>query len=136
MEPSICPLKTRIFIWLALANLANKILIWDNVRKRNWIGPRWCVLCKSASESVDHIFVSCSFTQAVWKEVSQAINVKSCWDKNSLVDIFESWISDRFVSVHRVVPCDVLWGVQLTRNKMIFQGKEATLVWVSNENLL
>jgi hypothetical protein len=38
------PLKRRIFLWLALAN---KILTWDNCKKRAWQGPERCIFYKN-----------------------------------------------------------------------------------------
>jgi hypothetical protein len=35
------PLKAKIFLWLALSN---KVLTWDNFKKRAWQGPGWCIL--------------------------------------------------------------------------------------------
>ena len=62
------PLKTKIFLWLALAN---NILTSDYCQKRNWKGPSWWIMCKDSSESMDHVFVHCPFTNFVWKDVLQ-----------------------------------------------------------------
>ena len=35
-------------------------------------------------------------------------------------------MADIFVKGHRALPCYVLWGLWLLRNKMIFQGPVAT----------
>ena len=34
------PLKAKIILWLALSN---KLLTWENLKKRGWHGPSWCV---------------------------------------------------------------------------------------------
>jgi hypothetical protein len=67
------PLKINIFLWMALAN---KILTWDNGQKRGWNGLGWCCLCKSENELVDHLFVHCSFTKEVWKEMFKSFNIQ------------------------------------------------------------
>ena len=33
----VCKLKSKNFLWLALAN---KILTWENGQKRRWVGPQ------------------------------------------------------------------------------------------------
>jgi len=53
-----CPLKTRILLWLALAN---RLLTWDDGQKRNCVGTDHCILCKCENESVHHLFVTCAF---------------------------------------------------------------------------
>ena len=36
------PKKISCFVWLALSN---KLLTWDNLQRRGWIGPSVCALC-------------------------------------------------------------------------------------------
>jgi hypothetical protein len=126
----VFPLKTRIFLWLVLEN---KVLMWDNGQKRNWIGLGWCYLCKQASETVDHLFVLCPFSKVVWMEVLQSYNLQAQWDKASVMECLESWLLDRSISSVKALPCYVLWGIWLTRNKSIFKGKEALVGRLSHQ---
>jgi hypothetical protein len=63
--------KIKLFLWLALEN---KILTWENLRKRGWEGPSFCSLCFRDEETVLHIFVSCTFSQKVWSTLSTVYN--------------------------------------------------------------
>jgi hypothetical protein len=54
-----CPLKTKIFIWLAVAN---RILTWEVLQHRGFIGPGYCILCKTNCETTHHLLVDCAFT--------------------------------------------------------------------------
>lgn len=45
------------------------------------------------------------------------------WDKNTPMDWYEYWMADNSVKAHKTLPCYVLWGLWLTRNKMTFPGK-------------
>ena len=72
-----CLLKTRIFVWLVLAN---KLLTWDNEQKRSWVGPGRCILCKK-EESIYHLFVTCSYARDIWKEIIQGLVVGASWNK-------------------------------------------------------
>lgn len=56
------PLKSRVFLWLALSNW---ILTWDNFVKRGGIGPGMCLLCRSDTESIAHLFISCPFSREI-----------------------------------------------------------------------
>ena len=58
-------------MWIGLSN---KILRWDNGRKRNWIDPGRCVLCKDNEETTDHLSVKCPFLREVWNEACQLSN--------------------------------------------------------------
>lgn len=60
-----CLKKINIFNWLSWKN---KILTLENLesRKCNRFPIATCVLCHSAIESVDHLFLQCSFARQVW----------------------------------------------------------------------
>jgi hypothetical protein len=49
---------------------------------------------------------------------------KNQWDKDSLVKCFEHWCHNNSVASHKALPCFVLWGIWLARNKALFQGIE------------
>ncbi|KAJ4819339.1 RNA-directed DNA polymerase (reverse transcriptase)-related family protein [Rhynchospora pubera] len=53
------PPRMKIFLWRLLQN---GIATIDNLRKRGWVIPNFCYLCKSHGESVQHLFNDCSFT--------------------------------------------------------------------------
>jgi hypothetical protein len=57
------PLKIKLFTWLAGRE---KILTWEALRRRGREGPGICILCKRASEDVNHLLVHCDFTREVW----------------------------------------------------------------------
>jgi hypothetical protein len=50
------PLKIKLFAWLMLEQ---KILTWDNLVKRGFVGPSMCVLCGDEGENAKHLFVDC-----------------------------------------------------------------------------
>jgi hypothetical protein len=52
------PLKIKLFFWLAGMD---KTLTWEMLRRRGWMGPGFCLLCRRASEDTHHLFVHCSF---------------------------------------------------------------------------
>jgi hypothetical protein len=43
-----CPLKLNLFTWLVAEN---KILTWENLQHRGFIGPSYCILCKKSKET-------------------------------------------------------------------------------------
>jgi hypothetical protein len=65
------PLKIKIFMWF----LSKKVLLTrDNLAKRNWNGNTKCSLC-DAEQSVEHLFISCSFARLIWRVVFAAYNI-------------------------------------------------------------
>lgn len=54
-----CPLKIKLFTCLLTEN---KLLVWDILQNKGWLGPNRCILCKENSETSYHLFVSCTFT--------------------------------------------------------------------------
>ncbi len=57
------PPKVKLFLWLATRN---RIMTADNLTRRGWVGPSMCCLCGSASETLEHLFFTCSFASEVW----------------------------------------------------------------------
>jgi hypothetical protein len=114
-----CPLKTRLFLWLALAN---RILTWDNGQRRGWSGPNKCTLCKVEEESVSHLFVSCSFASQVWREVMMNLNCPGQWIFYSLELCLWNWLRNPFLKQFKELPCYVIWGIWLHRNQVLFYG--------------
>jgi hypothetical protein len=82
---------------------------------------------------MDHLFVSCSFSKVVWKEMISNYNLQNQWDKPTLLECLESWITYRFVSSYKALPCYVIWGIWLSRNNLIFEDKEAHLGRLSHQ---
>jgi hypothetical protein len=53
--------------------------------------------------------------------------------KGNLLELFENWYKDKTVAAHKALPSFVIWGLWLTRNSMIFQGSEISLVQVCHQ---
>ena len=57
--------KIKFFIWVLLKG---KVLTSDNLKKRGILGPSRCPNYQAAEETIQHLFINCSFTTACWKE--------------------------------------------------------------------
>ena len=66
------PQKLKYFTWM---DFNKKLNSWDNLYKRGWIGPDHCCLRKSDAETIDHLFVDCSFMQEVLHNLDSSFNV-------------------------------------------------------------
>ena len=66
------PQTLKCFTWLAFFN---KIDTWDSLCSRGWFGPIRCFLCKEEAESIDHLFVNCSFAREVLVFLGNLTNI-------------------------------------------------------------
>jgi hypothetical protein len=57
--------------------LEQRILTWENLVKRGFLGPRKCVLCGKDEEIVLHLFVKCNFTKDIWTLVLKDLKLKN-----------------------------------------------------------
>ena len=63
---TLIPNKIRVFGWLLTLK---KLNTQDLLQKRQLflsVSSSWCVMCRNGSESVNHLFLHCSFAQRVW----------------------------------------------------------------------
>lgn len=65
-DPSIWP-KISTFLWLLCHN---KILTWDNLRKRNFHGPSIYPNCRQEEETIKHLMHSCQIARKLWEKVT------------------------------------------------------------------
>jgi hypothetical protein len=55
--------KIKVFQWIILHN---RILMWENLKKRGFIGPSTCHLCEENDETMNHLMDECPYTTEVW----------------------------------------------------------------------
>jgi hypothetical protein len=82
-----CPVKLKLFFWLLIEN---KILVWTNLQARGWEGPSRCYLCNQQSETISHIFITCSFIRAVWQILDPTQLLYTTWSGSSVLDAFRT----------------------------------------------
>ena len=113
------PQKLKCFIWLAINR---KINTWDNLHKRGWIGPDRCCLCKIEAETVDHIFVGCSFVEKVIHILGSMFDVHLLWSDSSLLENLSTGVSKGGKLMY--LPFFFIWNLWKIRNSYIFEDKE------------
>jgi hypothetical protein len=57
--------KCKFFVWLMLHN---KILLTDNMAKKNWECNPTCALCYYMPEMIDHLVTKCNYSEALWPQ--------------------------------------------------------------------
>jgi hypothetical protein len=84
------PPKSKFLMWLSLSD---KVLTWDLLQRRGKVGPSRCPLCKLHEESNSHIFLHCSYSCQVWREVEGFLGFDSLWHGLNIEACFQSWFS-------------------------------------------
>jgi hypothetical protein len=130
-SPFLWP-KVSTFLWLTIHN---RILTWDNLWKRGFIGPSICPLCQQQEETLEHLFNRCPFSQWIWDQGAQAMR-RMNQNRISIRDTIENWDLLSFKNpilalIWLLLPGFTLWQIWKERNKRIFHSKASTpeLVW-------
>lgn len=117
------PLKTRLLRWGVVDNDV-------------------CVLCKSSSETRDHLFGSCVFTKSLFDQVLHVLNIhtpiQSFGENLSLFGHAIRTASSLF-NIRAAIVCSILAGVWMTRNQVVFHQMQVhvpTIVKSIGSNLL
>eukprot|EP00253_Pinus_taeda_P002838 PITA_02838 len=115
-----CPTKTRIFLWCMLKR---KILTWDILQAKFFIGLGRCPLCKLEGESINHLFTSCAVSSRIWEELVCLLKLKAQWGFAPLEMAWSKWWHNHPEGNLRNLPPIFFWGVWLTRNKSVLQDQ-------------
>ena len=121
------PLHTQLLMWNIISE---KILTGTNLRKREFLGPTWCVLCKDEEETTKHIFLTCPITQHVWAQVLQILNIPNTWIGDDMNMVWNCWWDSATHLKAMNFPLIVSWRIWIFKNNNIFQGKQ--IVWAQN----
>lgn len=121
------PSKVAAFAWLAGSK---KILTVDNLRKRGMIIPNVCLMCFQDGESVNHLFIHCSFARQLWNKILNVLHLS--W-------VMPEEIEQFFVQWHegmdpksvrwfwRIVMLAGIWFLWKERNSRIFRSRAGSV---------
>lgn len=124
------PLKVLNFIWKLLHD---SIPVFEKLRSRGISVSNVCLICNEEGESVNHLFLQCPFTRAIWHGSILGIRT-SFLESNSVVLV--SAMTDRVASTstgHGVFDDNrmfylqsmftILWSIWNHRNQVLHKGK-------------
>jgi len=116
-------MKIKLFLWLVLQR---KILTWDNIRRRGFLGPSRCQLCEAQEETIEHLLNNYPFTSRLWdsfavifqqsdRDMGCLFNTLTKWRKNFSNNQFHgsAWV---------LTPSFIIWNVWKERNNRIFNN--------------
>lgn len=121
------PSKVCFFTWIACWG---KCLTIDNLQRRGFHLPNWCVLCKKDRETVEHFLIHCEVTYQLWVFYLSFFGMYWIMPKR-VIELVASWrcTSRNKVAlrVWRLVPHVIFWTVWRERNNRVFNDKEDTV---------
>jgi hypothetical protein len=121
------PSRVAFFVWTATLG---KSLTLDNLRKRNIIVMDWCSMCKTAGESIDHLFLHCMVATELWRALLQLFGVEWVMP-GSVKDMLGSWRGQKgnrtSIQIWRMAPLCLMWCVWRERNARCFEDCETGL---------
>jgi hypothetical protein len=137
-QPFLWP-KVSFFLWLTAQN---RILTWDNLRKRGFTGPSRCTLCQQNEETMEHLLNNCHYSQQIWDWGAQAMR-RSQRHRDSIRDTIVNWETISFHNpilqrIWQLLPGFTLWSIWKERNKRIFNSRESspTTTWERVKRLI
>eukprot|EP00253_Pinus_taeda_P019391 PITA_19391 len=126
-------LKISTFLWLLSHN---RILTWDNLRKRKFVGPSICLNCKLEEESAVHLMQICTFGRRIWERVSFRCQKEGrvLGDINNTICNWphKPYQCNILNTLWQIIPGIVMWNIWKERNRRIFktQAMDLEQVWI------
>jgi hypothetical protein len=78
--------KISTFLWLLVQN---KILTWDNLRRRGFIGPSIFHLCQQQEETMEHLLNHCPFSELIWNQAAQSMR-RTRRERNNIINTIKT----------------------------------------------
>eukprot|EP00253_Pinus_taeda_P019814 PITA_19814 len=137
-NPPIWP-KISTFLWLLSHN---RVLTWDNLRKRKFEGPSICLNCKKEEETTVHLMQLCPFSRKIWEKVTFRCQ-KEGHELGDLNNTLRNWPQQPYQSnilnsLWQILPGIVMWNLWKEHNRRIFknQSMDEQQVWkIINQNV-
>ncbi|XP_015077353.1 uncharacterized protein LOC107021245 [Solanum pennellii] len=120
--------KLVFTLWILLNK---KLATVDRLTKRGMTLDRDCVLCKSADESMEHLFIQCHYVEEVWERLLRWINVHSNMPKTWTQ--FIQWCVKNGkgktvrAQLFKGILAEGVYGLLNERNKRIFEEKSSLI---------
>ena len=79
-------------------------------------------------KTVVHMFLKCTYYVDVWVECCKLLGLgPECrWEGASILQAWERWRRSEKMEIMTVLPLLVTWDTWLSRNNLVFNGKECT----------
>ena len=132
-QPLIWP-KVSIFLWLLSKQ---RILTWDSLQKRGFIGPSKCPNCNLQAETTTHLLDSCPLANNLWKRMEKC-NRRTSRRVGDIVNTIRNWPNNPFQclflnTLWKLLPGFIYWILWKERNSRIFRNHSSLLDTLWNQ---
>lgn len=107
---------------------------------KSCLNPNMCVLCKAASEDINHLFLTCGVSRILWDRIYSYIGLGfNIWNIKTLYESFSKLAqSNRRNIIFLNVGVVVLWSMWKERNNKIFNNTEKSMtnIWEEINNMI
>eukprot|EP00253_Pinus_taeda_P006105 PITA_06105 len=126
--------KISTFLWLLSKK---RILTWDNLIKRGFIGPSRCPNCNTNCETIYHLLEECTLAKQIWEKVEHC-NMKAHPRMEDITANIRTWAKNPFKSrvlnsLWNILPGFIYWTLWKERNHRIFNSTARSLddLWIN-----
>ena len=121
------PSKVMTFSWLVAHRKVNTKDMLQLRRPYKSLSTHWCILCKGNRESIDHLFLHCSWNLRLWNKLFSLTRMDGVLPR-SIADIMIIYFrglknSIRGKTLWQIACLTLLWTVCLERNVRNFVEK-------------
>lgn len=108
-----------------------KILTWENLLRKGFVGPSKCYLCGTQEETMEHLLNLCPFTSTLWDWVASIFR-QTNKDGLSITNTLRNWRknfsgNEIINNAWNLVPGFLIWNVWKERNGRIFKRKTGSI---------
>eukprot|EP00253_Pinus_taeda_P034194 PITA_34194 len=135
---SIWP-KVSTFLWLLSHN---RILTWENLRKRNFSGPSICPNCKQEEETTLHLMQTCQLGRKLWEKITFRCQ-KEGRVQGDIKGTLRTWSQEPYQSkllntLWQLILGLLMWNIWKEGNRRLFKDQSMSIeqIWTRLHNNL
>lgn len=113
--------KIKTFLWLLMHR---KMLTWENLRKKGFIGPSHCPMGGMEEETMNHLFNTCDWADSIWNW-AETILQRTDRVRNSIQETIKNWSGNSsntqlVNTIWKLIPGFIAWTIWKERNQQVF----------------
>jgi hypothetical protein len=111
-----------MFKWLVLHN---RIITWENLMKRGFIGPSHSHLCLEKEEIANHLLDECSYTTEIWDWATGIFYQSNKIQENITINNWnEGYSENEMVNLYwNLMLGMIIWAIWKEWNRRIFRNE-------------
>ena len=119
------PRRVSFFVWTAIWD---RILTGDNLRGRGLDFVKWCIMCRSNGETVDHLLLHCGKAYWLWSLVFRSFGFSWVLPRLVADTLFGwwNWPGKHSSSIWNLASLCLMWCLWKERNRRTYEDMESS----------